>query len=83
MMAPSSGRTDLGYAMKTRNWTLLATVWALTGCTVIAVEGNHNHIRDAGGHGSAAVLEPDSAPGSLERWERGEKAVAPGQREQR
>lgn len=66
----------------------VASLW-LSGCTVIVVEGNHNRIRDAGGHGGLALQEPDAdAPAwltyaehleHLERLQR-ERAESPQQR---
>lgn len=63
----------------------VASFW-LSGCTVIVVEGNHNRIRDAGGHGGLALQEPDAdAPAwltyaeHLERLQR-ERAENPQQR---
>ena len=47
--------------MALSRWLLMAVAsfW-LAGCTVIVVEGNHNRIRDAGGHGGLALQQPDS-----------------------
>lgn len=51
----------------------------LAGCTVISVEGDHNRIRDAGGHGGvvlpASDCAPDCAPAWRERLERIEQAL--------
>jgi hypothetical protein len=47
----------------------------LAGCTVISVEGDHNRIRDAGGHGGVALPEPDDAPTWRQRVERIEQAL--------
>lgn len=56
----------MGYAMA------MVSAW-LSGCTVIAVHGDHNHIRDAGGHGGVAVSEADDAATLAERIERIER----------
>lgn len=51
---------------------------SLAGCTVIAVHGDHNHIRDAGGHGGVALPEQSDAqtwPERIERIERMERAL--------
>lgn len=53
----------------------LALALLLGGCTVISVEGDHNRIRDAGGHGGVAVAAPDDAPTWVERLERIERAL--------
>ncbi|WP_156545870.1 hypothetical protein [Cupriavidus sp. D384] len=56
----------------------------LTGCTVISVEGDHNRIRDAGGHGGVVRQQEqeqergqgqDRARTWLERLERIEQAL--------
>ncbi|AZG15726.1 MULTISPECIES: hypothetical protein [Cupriavidus] len=55
---------------------LAALALMLTGCTVISVEGDHNRIRDAGGHGGVALPERDDGAATwLERLERIEKAM--------
>ncbi len=52
----------------------VAIPW-LAGCTVIVVEGNHNRIRDAGGHGGLALQQPDAdAPDWLTRAEHLQRA---------
>jgi len=47
----------------------------LAGCTVISVEGDHNRISDAGGHGGVTLPEGDGALTWLERIERIEKML--------
>ncbi|PLP96652.1 hypothetical protein CYJ10_31050 [Cupriavidus pauculus] len=54
---------------------MAALALLLAGSTVISVEGAHNQIRDAGGHGGGAVPAPDDAPTWLERLERIERAL--------
>ncbi|GJG97329.1 hypothetical protein [Cupriavidus pauculus] len=43
---------------------------SLAACTVIAVDDDHNHIRDVDGHGSVALPEQSDAETWLERIER-------------
>lgn len=58
-----------------------ALVLLLAGCTVISVEGDHNRIRDAGGHGGLAVPAPDDASTWHERLERIERALGMAHRD--
>ena len=53
----------------------LLLAWPPAGCTLISMEGDHNRIRDAGGHGGMALPDPDDAPTWRERLERIEQAL--------
>jgi len=60
---------------------VVALALLLAGCTVISVEGDHNRIKDAGGHGGVAIPAADDASTWRERLERIERALGMAHRD--